>query len=172
MAKLEKRQMIIIGVMALVILFAAYDFLSPKKKGLPVNATQKASELSTFVNDLTAGMGKDTTTSLGALVFSRAEKEWTQDPFLDSKSYKAWTQATQARAAVKEGAGTVEKKIGFVYSGYLGSGKKRMAVINGVEYKEGEALDIGGFVLNSVSPTRVVIGNRGTGATLNIPLQE
>jgi hypothetical protein len=169
MAKLEKRQMILIGVMGIVILFAAYEFLSPKKQGPPVNTTQKTSELSTFVNDLTAGMGKDTTTSLGALVFGRAEKEWTQDPFLDSKSYKAWTQA---RAAVKEGAGAAEKKIEFVYSGYLGLGKKRMAVINGVEYKEGEALDIGGFVLNSVSPTRVVIGNRGTGATLNIPLQE
>jgi hypothetical protein len=169
MAKLEKRQMIIVGVMGIVILFAAYYFLSPKKKELPVNTTQKASELRTFVSDLTADMATDTTTSLGALVFSRAEKEWTQDPFLDSKSYKAWTQA---RAAVKEGAGAAEKKIEFVYSGYLGLGKKRMAVINGVEYKEGEALDIGGFVLNSVSPTRVVIGNRGTGATLNIPLQE
>jgi type II secretory pathway component PulC len=41
-----------------------------------------------------------------------------------------------------------------------------------MEYKEGEALDIAGFVLRSVSPARVVIENRGTGATLNIPMQD
>lgn len=157
--------MIIIGVMVLVILYAAYDFLAPKKKGLPVDTAQQTTDLNTFVAETTAGMGKDTTVSLGTLIFSRAEKEWTQDPFLDSKSYKAWAQT---RAV----AGIGEKKIDFVYSGYLGSGKKSMAVINGVEYKEGEALDIAGFVLRSVSPARVVIENRGSGAQLNIPMQD
>jgi hypothetical protein len=164
MAKLDKRQMIILGVMAIVVCYAAFDFLTPKKRSSAPDMAQKTAELSTFVTDLTAGLGKDTTKNLNTLIFSRAEKEWTQDPFLDAKSFKAWSTA---KAPVKGAA-----KSEFVYSGYLDTGRKRMAIINGIEYSEGESLDVKGYVLKSASPTKVVIENRGTGATVNVPLPE
>ena len=47
-----------------------------------------------------------------------------------------------------------------------------MAIINGVEYKVGEPLDVKGYFLKNISAARVVIENRGTKATLNVPLQE
>ena len=47
-----------------------------------------------------------------------------------------------------------------------------LAIINGIEYSEGESLDVKGYVLKSASPTKVVIENRGTGATVNVPLPE
>ena len=166
MAKLDKRQMIILGVMGIVVVYAAFDFLAPKKISSAPDMAQNTAELSTFVTDLTAGLGQDTTKNLNALIFSRAEKEWTQDPFLDAKSYKAWSAA---KAPVK-GAGAPNGE--FVYSGYLGTGRKRMAIINGIEYSEGESLDVKGYVLKSVSPTGVIIENRGTGATVNVPLPE
>jgi hypothetical protein len=168
MAKLEKRQMIVLGVMVVVILYGAYDFLSSKKKSPVIDTAQKTSELKTLVTDLTASMEKDSATNPSALIFSRAEQEWTQDPFLDSKSYSAWASISKEAKAGAEAS----KKIDFVYSGYLGLGKKRMAVINGMEYKEGDALDIRGFVLKSISPARVVIENSGTRAKLDIPLQD
>jgi hypothetical protein len=129
---------------------------------------QKTAELKTFVTGLTAGMGKEPSNNSGALIFSRAEKEWTQDPFLDSKAYKSWTQV---KATAKD-AGVAAPKIEFVYAGYLEVDRKRMAIINGIEYREGEALDIKGYVLKSVSPSNVVIENRGIGATVNVPLLE
>jgi hypothetical protein len=167
MPKLEKRQMIILAVMVIAILYGAYELFLAKKKGAPVDLAQKSSDLKTFVTGLTTGIGaeKDAT----ALIFSRAEKEWTQDPFLDGQSQKAWAQA---RVAAQAAAGPGDKKIEFVYSGYLGLGKKSMAVINGVEYKEGESLETAGFVLKKVSPARVVIENRGSGAMLDIPMQD
>jgi type II secretory pathway component PulC len=112
-------------------------------------------------------MGKDTSKNLRPLIFSRAEREWTRDPFLDETSYKSWVQV---KVPIKEE--TAAPKIEFTYTGYLEVDKKRIAIINGVEYTEGEALDIKGFVLKSVSPTRVVIENRGTRALLNVTLQE
>jgi hypothetical protein len=166
MVKPDKRQMIILVVMGIAILYAAFDFLTPKKKFSAPGTAQKTAELNTFVTDLTAGLGKDTTKNLNALIFSRAEKEWARDPFLDAKSYRTWSTV---KAPVK-GAG--EAKIEFVYSGYLDTGRKRMAIINGIEYSEGESLDVKGYVLKSASPTRVVIENRGTGATINVPLPE
>jgi len=169
MAKMGKRQMIILGVMAIVILYAAFTYLAPQKKIPGVDMAQKTEELKTFVTDLTAGLGKDSSKNLGTLIFSRAEKEWTQDPFLDSRAYKSWSQA-QVTAA-KE-AGAAAQKIEFVYSGYLEVDRKRMAIINGMEYTEGEGLDTKGYVLKSVSPSSVVIENRGIGATVNVPLLE
>lgn len=169
MAKMGKREMIIMGVMAVVILYAAFDYLTPKKKIPGMNTAQKTAELKTFVNDLTGGLGKDSSKNLGTLIFSRAEKDWTQDPFLDGKTYKSWTQVKTA--AAKE-AGAAPPKVEFVYSGYLEVDRKRMAIINGMEYGEGDDLDAKGYVLKSVSPSSVVIENRGIGATINLPLLE
>ena len=154
MAKLGKREKIILGVVAIVILYAAFDYLAPKKKNHGEDMARKTTELNTFVTDLTAGLGKDISKNLGALIFSRAEKEWTQDPFLDGRAFKLRTEVK----APAEDTRAAAPKIEFVYAGYLEVGRKRMAIINGVEYREGEALDIKGFVLKTVSPTRVVIG--------------
>lgn len=153
--------------MGIAILYAAVDFLMPKKKNPVIDEKQKTEELNTFMTALSAGMGKDAVKNLGPLIFSRAEKEWTQDPFLDNKSFKAWVQV---KKPVKEG--TPAPKIDFTYTGYLEMGRKRIAIINSIEYSEGESLDVKGYVLKSVSPTRIVIENRGTGATVNVPLLE
>jgi hypothetical protein len=47
-----------------------------------------------------------------------------------------------------------------------------MAIINGMEYREGDELEIKGYVLTSVSPTRVVIVNRESRAEQTVSLQE
>lgn len=170
MAKMDKRQTIILVAMGIAVLYAAIDFLTPKPNPSTPGMAQKSAELVTFVADLTSGLGQDRTKNLSTLIFSRAEKEWTQDPFLDAKSLKAWSAAKEP--AKKGLAGAAAPKIEFVYSGYIETGRKRMAIINGIEYREGENLDVKGYVLTSVSPTGVVIVNREIGATVNVPLLE
>lgn len=169
MAKLGKREIIILGIVAIVILYAVFDFLSPDKKNSGIDMVQKTEELNTFVAELTGSMAKETSKNRGTILFSRAEKEWTPDPFLDGKAFKAWTESKTIKA--REDESTVPKTE-FIYSGYLEVGRKRMAIINGIEYNEGEVLDVKGYVLKSISPSRVLIENRGIGATINVPLQE
>ena len=169
MANMGKRQMVIMGVMMIAILYAAFDYLAPKKKNAGMVITQKTAELNTFLSDLATGLGKDTTKTLSALIFSRAEKEWAQDPFLDQKAYKAWTEV---KIPPKGAVAAAVRKIEFIYTGYIELGGKRMAIINGSEYREGEELDIKGYTLKSVTQARVVVENRGMRTTLNIPLQE
>ena len=169
MAKLGKREMIILGVVAIVILYAVFDFLSPNKKDSGLDMVQKTSELNTFVTELAGSLEKETAKNLGTIIFSRAEKEWTQDPFLNGNAFKAWTESKTIKAKDEESA---VQGIEFIYSGYLEVGSKRMAIINGIEYNEGEVLDVKGYVLKSISPSRVLIENRGIGAAVNVPLQE
>lgn len=167
MGKLGKREMIILGVMGIIVLYAAFEFLVPKKIVSTPNKTQNTAELNAFVNEMTTGLSKDTTKNLQTLIFSRAEKEWRQDPFLDAKSYRVWSKTQES---VKTSAAA--PKIEFAYTGYLEVNKRRMAIINGMEYREGEELDVKGFVLKSVSPARVVIENRSARAVQTITLQE
>jgi len=172
MGKLGKRQMIILGVMVVAILFAAVYYLSLRGKDSAARASQmtsdqRSADLNQFVEDLNAGVAKDSAGMI-TLVLSRAEKPWQQDPFLGSRNFKTWTQA---KAPVKEAASGLPK-FEFTYSGYLEAGKKRMAIINGMEYREGEALATKGFVLKSFTPGTAVIETLGTGATLTVPLQE
>ena len=47
-----------------------------------------------------------------------------------------------------------------------------MAVINGLEYRIGEKLEIEGYVLKEITPLKVLIFNKNTGSKVEIPLQE
>lgn len=168
MDKFGKREKIILVLLAIVILYAAFDYLTSAQKEKGQDMERKTAELNTFVTELTAGVGKDLSKNLGTLVFSRAEKEWTQDPFLEGKTYRSWTEA---KMPVKEKPAAAPK-IEIAYTGYIEVGQTRMAIVNGIEYREGEPLDIAGFVLKAVSPTRIAVENRTTRTLLNVPLQE
>lgn len=168
MDKFGKREKIILGLMVVAVLYAAFDYLSSSGTDKNKDMGRMTAELNAFVTDLTTGVGKDLSKNHGALVFDRAVKEWTQDPFLDSKAYRLWTESKMPPKETLAAA----QKIEITYTGYLEVGQKRMAVINGVEYREGEALDISGFILKTVTPTRIAVENRATKTLLNIPLQE
>ncbi|MEI7671795.1 MAG: hypothetical protein WCK00_06750 [Deltaproteobacteria bacterium] len=168
MANLGKKQIILLGIMGIVILFAAVDYLLPKNKNAAIDVNKKKQELSALVSMLSVGTEKEGAKNSVALVISRAEKEWARDPFLDGKSFREWVQPKES--AKKEAP--VAAKVDFAYTGYLEVKRKRMAIINGIEYKEGEALDVKGYILRSVSPEKVVIENRATRATLTVPLVE
>ena len=104
MGNFGKREKIILVVMAIAILYAAFEFLSPKSKRTPTVTTQKAmeqkkAELDQFVAGLNAGLDKEWMKNVGALIFSRAERPWTQDPFLESGPYNAWLKANEAAKA-------------------------------------------------------------------------
>lgn len=170
MAKLAKREKIILGVMAIAIIVAAFIYLSPKKKSPETteNVAQKTAELNTFVSSVAGSLKEDSMKNPGTVILARAEKEWARDPFLSSRDLMKWNEA-KARKAKGD---AVVTKIEFVYSGYFEVGSKKMAIINGMEYKEGEALDVKGYMLKSISPVKVVIENRGIGATISVPMVE
>jgi len=173
MGKFGTREKIILGVMAIAILYAAFEFLYPKTKTSPAVSTQKAvaqktAELNKFVADLNASLDRDWMKNVGTLIFSRAESPWRQDPFLDGRTYKAWLKLKETAKEVK----APPPKIDFVYSGFIELGQKRMGIINGIEYREGQPLEIKGYVLKSLNAEKAVIENSLTGATETVPLQE
>jgi hypothetical protein len=107
---------------------------------------------------------KDSLTGLDAYIIGRAETDWKQNPFIEKNYYKEW--------AAGEGAGASGASAKIIYSGYVDAGKKKMAVINGLEYAVGESLEIPGYILKTITSSKVVISNGNTGSELEIPIQE
>ena len=162
MAKLNKRQIIILVIAALFILYAAYEYFSgPAVK--KVETSSNAPEINTFVSGLQNDLVKDITAGVDVYIIKQAEADWQKNPFWERYSYKEW--------AAREGAaGVSASKI--IYSGYIDSGKKKLAVINGFEYRVGEQLEMEGYILKGITPSKVLIVNKNTGNEVEIPIQE
>lgn len=161
MKKLEKRQIIILALAALFVLYAGYEYLiaGPAAKKAKTQATEVP--ISAFVDALSNDFIKYKAAGVDAYIAKKAEAEWGKNPFWERNAYREF-------AGNDAGSGSTR----IVYSGYVDTGGKQMAIINGWEYEAGESLEIEGYVLKSVNPTRVLITNRKTGGELSIPIQE
>ena len=168
MQNIEKREKIILGVMAVVILYALFTLIagSSMKKKLTVSPEVKTNEIKALANDTATSVGKDALSVAEVYAIGRIEADWLHDPFYEKKAYAEMTQTT--KVAVK-----VDTKTNFSYTGYMEYGGRLIAIINGLEYGVGEVLDIPGYILRSISPAKVTIENTADRkAKVEVPMQD
>jgi len=170
MPKLTTRQIIILGVTVIAVLYGGYDFFFAKsKKAAVVDTGKKIEELNLFITEMTVALGKDTPSPVDAHMIRRAEAGWARDPFYNRKTENTWAAA---REPAQAGGTAAVPKSPFSYTGYVEAGRKTIAVINGHEYGAGDALEVEGYVVKAIHPARVTIYNKETRRTTDIPLQE
>ena len=58
------------------------------------------------------------------------------------------------------------------FTGYVELGALRLAIIDGYEYREGDELETGGFLVDEVKPTQVTLRGIDTGKLLRLPYQD
>jgi hypothetical protein len=167
MPKLTRQQIIILSVMVLAIVYGVYDFfLAPKAKSTVVDVARKTAEIEAFISDLSANVARENLSSLDVNIINRAEARWQRDPFFGRKAYREWLMVKEP---AKAGSGTQQT---FIYSGYLRGKNNSVAIVNGIEYEAGDALDAEGYVLKKIYQNKVVIENIKTGSKFDILLQE
>ena len=163
--------MIILGVMVLVILFAAYElFFAKGKKLVTIDAGKNITELNTFISEMTVAIGKDTPSPVDAYMIKRAEAGWARDPFYERKTYKDWAVTVTKEPA--QAGGTPTQKNQFNYTGYVALGNKQIAIINGIEYGVGDALDVEGYILKKIHPSKIIIFNKESRRFFDVLLQD
>jgi hypothetical protein len=166
MEKLNKRQIIILVVMGVFVLYGAYEFIfaGPARKAA-TEVKSDSVEIKTLVSGLTNELTKDSAGGIDAYIIGRAEADWPKNPFLERNLYK--------ELVAREGtAGKDVAAVKIIYSGYVDSGRKKLAIVNGIEYSAGEKLEMEGYVLKQITKSKVVISNRNTGSEVEIPIQE
>ena len=155
MKKLTTRQIVILAVMLLAVLYAAYDFLSKgRKSATAVDTGKKVEELGVLVKDITTILTKDTPSPAAAYMIRQAEALWPRDPFYEKIEAREATVTKEM--ALETALAAVKGKI--LYTGYLDTGRKKIAIINGNEYVSGDVLDVDGYVLKNMSLTNDMSG--------------
>ncbi|HOW56739.1 MAG TPA: hypothetical protein PKZ12_01960 [Smithellaceae bacterium] len=169
MAKFSKRQIMILLVAVIAVLFGVYEIFFGGQSGKSSSKAQSNPvEINTLVSGISGNLLKNTPIGIDAYLIGRAEEKWEADPFLQRALY------AELMAKENEGSGAAEEKsaVKIVYSGYIDAGKTKMAIINGVEYRAGEKLEIEGYVLKRITPSRILVLNKNTGSETEIPIQE
>jgi hypothetical protein len=153
--------------MLVVVLYGLADFFFLGASGRQAKNPQKlmsATDVKALMTGIASATGSYRPTGLDAYVVRRAESGWPRDPFLEGRVYNRWFSKEVAAPA---------EKVPFVYTGYLEVNGRRMAIINGMEYKVGDPLEVEGYFVKSISPAKVAVHQKaGDRRTLEIPIQE
>ncbi len=168
MPKLAKRQVIILLVMVVAVIYGVYDWYArAMKKAAPIPTDARS--ISQALQDASALSGKNPASKAETYLIRRAEMNWPRDPFYTGDMRLASLPGDPAKAGA--GAGS-DKKADFRYTGYRMAGKRQLAIINGVEYETGDPLEVQGYVLKGISPSKVIIEDRHEGRVFEVFLQD
>jgi hypothetical protein len=163
MANLKKREIVILVIAGLFVLYAGYVYLIAGSAGKKVAVSGDSVKMETSISGIQADLNKSKLSDFEAYVVKKTGADGGKNPFLKKDLYKSW--------AAKEVSAN-NTLVTMIYSGYVESGKNRMAIINGLEYRAGEQLKEEGYTLKQITPLKVLIFDKRTGIDLEIPIQE
>ncbi|MDJ0782702.1 MAG: hypothetical protein QNJ22_12065 [Desulfosarcinaceae bacterium] len=168
------REKIIVGVMILTVMYGGYTLFFSREAITVTSVTKDESvaDLQKFVIDVAQKLQNTEPSEPELHSLEQAGRNWQKDPFL--RSVAALTAELEKSVPVEapEEKPKPEEKPILRYSGFLQMGAKRMAIINGMEYEEGEMLPAAGYFIRSISPKSVVIGKIGDAKSHVLPLDE
>lgn len=156
---MAKREKIIVFIMILTILYGVYEFFiapsSKRPKSISVSTNVKRVDANKLMVDISKVLKDDDSAIVDNYIVARAEEEWTNDPF--------YTKNVSSRHA---------GEVKLVYIGYLEIGKRKIAIINGVDYQVGDELEMAEYKVKSISPSMVILVNKEGKEKITIPLSE
>ena len=158
---MNKREKIIVALMVVVVLLALISFIpSPFSGKADVSSSSQAklTELHELATKISEEVNKEYLTNTEKLILERADTPWSKDPFI-GKSLTGATEPGQGQA----------RDTGFSYTGFIDTGARRLAVINGMEYEVGERLQSGGYIVRVIDPRVVVLEGKEKRGKLSIP---
>jgi hypothetical protein len=162
---MEKREKVLLALMIIAIGYGAFElFVRPAFKTADAPAAVNVDEATNLSQTLSKSLAEAELRVEEKLILEKAAAPWTADPFYD------WPHPRAAEATDTKPALALEQ-IGktIIYSGYLEMGRTRIAVINGLEYRVGETLVDGSFVVERITPASVTLKAAQSQQQLVIP---
>ena len=167
---MTKREKIIVAVMILTVAYGAFNFFSaspskkPKQNAVvaDIKSNVESAKRNKLIKDISTVVKENETVKVQKYIAKRAEEDWRDDPFASSR-------IVTGTVAIAAGA---DKEIRFTYSGYLEIGKKKIAVINGIDYQKGDELEVGEFRVVRIYSSKVLLMDARKGKTITVPFLE
>ncbi len=146
---MKLREKIIVLVAALVGIYGLADFfLFSGKNDQGRELIEKAAlDLDAYVAVASAKLAVSKIKDPGKVdyLISKAESDWTHDPFGGEMATQIDTTGKDPEAKGPE----------LVYSGFIRTGKIILAVVNGIEYRIGEMVNEVGYRVAGITPSQV-----------------
>jgi hypothetical protein len=168
---MSRREKIILGVMAVVVAIVGLLFLLDQKTGAPsAEKAPSVEETRAYAAQITTRLAEVKESESDApYILRQAVEPLRQDPFIN----RALLEKLQDRNVQQVAPRIDIDQSKFKYSGFLESGSNRLAVIDGLEYQEGEMIEQeGGYIIKEINKNKVVIGLENSPSTVEIPLEE
>ncbi len=161
MKELNGREKIIVGLAAAAIIYGIYEYSAPFiRKFFPsepvVGEINSSEDLRLFMQNVTLTFSKNALSEADLGIIEQGQKRWKRNPFRE----KIKKEVDPAK---------IQPEIPVIYSGYISMGKKRMAIINGMEYEVGDRLVSGDYVVLEITTDHAVISRPGKKARI-LPL--
>ena len=156
----KRDRMLLILVVGIVLVGGYFMFFSAPEVAVVQEGPEiQLAQVRQTVDSFAANLKNADLTKAEQYALDRTAAEWGEDPFY-AKKY-----------VVRDEKQKIERPK-FTYSGFIAMGKRKMAIINGMEYSVGEELEIGGYVLRDVNPDRVVLEVKGMEERFTVPYEE
>ena len=155
---LTRREQVILVLMAIAIGYAIVTLMMDRGsggEGAGGNVSTVPVNVAAITNNFNAVLGDAASAEADAYIIASAAAEWQNDPFYVGR-----------RSSLSD------MKVDLQYTGYIEYAGRKVAVVNGVDYQTGDELEMGGYVVKRITPSEVVIKDKGHLGEMTIPFQE
>ena len=171
---MPRREIIIILLMITAVLFGGYSFFFTSPSKTDIEGKGKGLEaLNKFIVDVAENLKKKDLSETDKYIIKQALAEWKREPFVKPQLYvKPVELEEEEEDSDEEEEVITAQELNLIYSGYLETVDKQLAIINGMEYEAGEMLGQEGYFIKNILPNRVVIGIMGRKNDIILPIEE
>ncbi|MDD2604512.1 MAG: hypothetical protein RBR20_12560 [Desulfobacterales bacterium] len=168
---MEKREKVLIALMVIALGYGAFElFVRPGASPPDTPAVSVSVDEAVKVSQtVSQSLAEAELRAEEKHILATAATPWTSNPFYD------WPHARPSDTLAEEPEPTPELdqiRAATVYSGYLEMGRIRIAVINGLEYRVGETLVDGSFMVERITPASVTLMAAQSQQQIIIPYQD
>lgn len=146
--------------MAAAVLLAGYLYVDPmmtaSRDGIE---TQPDGPALDFAQKVIQKLKEDTSLTRDLFTIRSAERKWEKDPFLKND---ALLSDSPKHKIPENAAVNTDTESNWVYTGFIEVGAQRLAIINGMEYTSGDAIDDQGYYVRRIQPHQVEISKPNT----------
>ena len=151
---MSTREKILVGLMIVSVLLGTMVLFSDgQKETASKGAAGNQTPLTQMLTRLTAQFGNDPFLESNRYALARAQLPWQKNLFPEGpETLMATTEATVTAEALPA-------NVALVYSGYIETSRRRVAIINGTEYVMGDQLEDSVYTVEQITPSQVVLGS-------------
>ncbi|ABM28807.1 hypothetical protein [Nitratidesulfovibrio vulgaris] len=158
---MTRREQILLGVMGAVAVVGALSFAMPGGGGVTPKAVQ-TTPASTVVQNVQKALAEVPVSPSQLYVLDAAVRQASGNPF-------RLPPAPTVRSGSMAGPGGTDSAQTMAYTGYLAVGNMVFAIVDGLEYRTGEAVADSGYVVKSITPGKVVLAAAEDGTERELP---